>query len=114
MSHRNFSHTSNFLFGTTLFDDLNLDIIIDEELKTWKEIVNNMFKMREQYSGTGELVEGDSWLEIQDDNTHRILKLEFKDCMIESIGDLEYNSTSEDEIMTLPVTIKYDYYEIFE
>lgn len=154
MAHRNFSHTSNYLFGTNLlgdetvyaiqevnlpglsfshiqasknsanlflqgdtlnFNDLTVNIIVDEELTVWKDIVNKMFKMREQYEGTGQLVDLEnsmSWLEIQDDNTNKILKLEFYNCMIESIDDLSYNSTGEDDVITVSLTLKYDFYKI--
>ena len=148
---RNFSHTSNFFFGSNLFGeetlyaiqscnlpglsfthimtatrgvsayiqgdtitytDLNIEIIVDEELKTWKDIVGSMQKMRDPVTSSGELIEKISWLEIHDDNSKLILKLYFQGSKIESIGDLQYLSTGEDEILILPCTIKYDYYTI--
>jgi len=149
MSVRNFTHKSNFIFGSNLldensiyyvqstnlpglslnhiststrsmslnfqgdtlvFNDLNLNIILDEELNTWKDIVNTIFKMRKD--GVGTLADQTSWLEIHDDNSNLILKLFFHGSLIESIGDVEYESNSEDDILTLPLTIKYNFYSI--
>jgi hypothetical protein len=148
---RNFTHNSNFFFGTNLFgdeslfniqtvnlpglnfahiqagrqssmlnfqadtlnfNDLTVDIIVDEKLEVWKDIAGSMLKMREAESGYGELIEKNSWLEIQDDNGGSVLKLKFTNCLIESMDDLAYNTNADDEIITMSVTIRYDYYEI--
>jgi hypothetical protein len=148
---RNFTHNSNFFFGTNLFgeetmfniqtcnlpglnfshiqtgrqssllnfqgdtltfNDLTVDIIVDEDLEIWKDIAGSMLKMRDAESGHGELIEKNSWLDIHDDNGKSVLKLRFKNCLIESIDDLAYNTNADDEIITVSVTIKYDYYEI--
>lgn len=151
MSTRNFTHNSNFIFGTNLFgeettyaiqectlpgvtfshidigrqsvmghmqgdtlvyNDLSISIIIDEELKTWKEIVQSMQQMRNPVDGNGKIIEKMGWLEIHDDNTNKILKLDFVGMMLESIDDLQYSTNSEDEIITCSIGLKYDYYTI--
>ena len=148
---RNFTHTSNFFFGTTLFgeetlyniqtcnlpgmnfshiqvskrsvmgniqgdtivyNDLSIGIIVDEELKVWKDIVGTLQKMREPEYSTAEQIERISWLEIHDDNSNKVLKIELTGSMIDSLGDLDFNTTGEDDIIVLPVNIKYDYYKI--
>jgi len=153
MSHRNFSHNSNFIFQTNLFENdtffyylqecnlpglsfshiempknavlgniqgdtityspLSISIIIDEKLETWKNIINVAQKMRNPVSSTGEPISKWGHLTIQDDNTNQVVKLEFRDMMLESISDLTYSTTSEDEIITCTVDIKYDFYTIF-
>jgi len=102
------------LQGDTLnYNDLSINIIMDEELKIWKEIVSTLQdKMRSPDQGIGKQVEKIGFLEIQDDNTHKVLKLEFHGMMIESIDDLSYNTNSEDDIITVGVNLKYDYYTI--
>jgi len=154
MSIRNFTHNSNFIFTTNLFNDeqtsygiqevnlpgmsfshiqvqrhsvlgniqgdtityndLSLNIIVDEELNTWKEIVNKMQEMRNPEISTAEKKEEMGYLEIQDDNTNKVLKLEFYGMIVESIDDLAYSTNGEDEIITMGVTIKYDYYQIVD
>ena len=154
MNNRNFTHSSNFVFVTNLFNDeqtayaiqevnlpglsfshiasshrsanlhlqgdilnfndLTLNLIVDEELKVWKEIVNKMTRMRDAYSTNGENIEEMSFLEIHDDNSKLVLKLEFSGCMISSIDDLSFTTISEDEIITCSVGITYDYYRVVE
>ena len=116
----NFSHiqtSKSSVFGniegdTITYNDLIVNIIIDEELKIWKEIVNVMQTMRNPITSKGELIERYGFLIIQDDNTNEILKLEFSNMMVETIDDLSYNTNSEDDIITCSVTIKYDTYII--
>jgi len=147
---RNFSTTSNYQFGTSLFgtettyaiqsvnlpgisfthpevssgsvlghiqgdtaqyNELELNFIIDENLEVWKEIINGMIKMRNT-EGLGQQVNCNSFLKILDSNNKEILHLDFTNTLISVISDVEYSSTEEDEIITLPVTITYDYYNI--
>jgi len=104
----------NIQGDTITYNDLTLSFIMDEKLTIWKEIVGKMIKMRDPNQITAEQIEKYGYLEIHDDNSKEVLKLEFINCMIESIDDLQYSTTSEDEIITCSVTIKYDYYNIVE
>jgi len=151
MSNKNFTHNSNYYFGTTLFTDnvlyniqqvnlpgvafshiktskssvegfltgdtlvfnaLNVNIIVDEKLETWQSIMSTIFVMREQDKGLGSDLEGQAWIVLQDDNGHNILKVTYHSARIESIGDLEFNSISEDEIITLDIGLVYDNFTI--
>lgn len=149
---RNFSHNSNFVFQTNLFEDeetiygiqgvnlpgvnfthvqvqrsaimgniqgdtmiyndLSVQLIMDEKLVIWKSIMSKLQKMREPGHSTSEQIERMGYLIIQDDNANQMLKLEFTGMMIESIDDLQFASNSDDEIITCGVTIKYDYFTV--
>lgn len=151
-NNRNFTHSSNFIFITNLFNDeqtsyavqevnlpglsfshvqastrssmlnlqadtlnfndLTLNLVVDENLKVWKEIVGKLTRMRDASTTEGENIEEMSFLEVHDDNSKLVLKLEFSGCMIESIDDLSFSTISEDEIITCSVTLKYDYYQV--
>jgi len=102
----------NIQGDTLTFNDLTLNLIIDEDLVVWKEIMNKILEMRNPENELGKQIEKYSYLEIHDDNSNKILKLEFINCMIESIDDLAYNTTSEDEVITCSITIKYDYFVV--
>lgn len=153
MSIRNFSHTSNFFFGSTLlgeetlyrvqscnlpgvsfshiqtskssvigwiqgdtiqYNDITLDIILDEGLKTWKEIINKIIKMRDPETSDGSNLEAESWLEIHDDNSNIVLKLILNGSRIDSISDVIFSTITEDEVLVMPLTIKYDYFTVGE
>jgi len=154
LNKRNFTHNSNFVFASNLFEDkeveyflqevnlpginfnhittsvsavplvlqgdtpqyndLMLSFILDEELILWKEIFKKLTLMRNPENSYGDNDEKWGNLIIQDDNSKEILKLEFHNLRIESVGDLEFNSNSEDEELTLSVTVKYDYFIILD
>ena len=94
------------------YNDLLLSLIIDEELNVWKEVVNKLQKMRTPEPTTGEEIMKMGYLIIQDDNTNEVLRLEFRDVMVENIDDLSYSSNADDEIITCTITLRYDYYTI--
>jgi len=119
----NFSHIETSHRGgnlklqgdTLVFNDLILNFIIDENLTVWKEITEIMLKMRKPDNGSftsKEDYKKYSYLEIHDDNSNKILKLEFIDSRIESIEDLMFSTNNSDEIITCTVYLKYDYYNI--
>jgi len=148
---RNFSHTSNFIFTTTLFGEettyalqsvnlpgisfshittsksavmfnlegdtptyspLSAAFIVDENLETWRELTAIAQKMRNPETSEGALIEKMAHLEIHDDNSNLVIKLEFHGIMLESIGDLAFGTTSEDEILSLDIGMVYDYYTV--
>jgi len=148
---RNFTHSSNFVFTTTLFGEetsyklqgmnlpgvsfshiqisrsavfgnmqgdtvtyspLNMQFIVDENLEIWKELVGVIQKMRNPETSEGFLNEKYGILEIHDDNSKKVMSLEFTDVMLESIGDLDFSTITDDEILTLDVSVSYDYYTV--
>jgi len=108
------SSLMNVQADTLNYNDLTLNFIMDEDLKVWKDIIKKMQSMREVYEGTAEEIKKFGYLEIHDDNSRKILKLEFIDIMIESIDDMQYSTNTDDDIITCSVNLKYDYYNISE
>jgi len=102
----------NIQGDTLTYNNLYINIILDEDLKNWIEIVSSLQKMRDPTTTNGISISEDSWLEIHDDNSNRVLKLSFKNCILETIEDVAFSTTSEDEILTVGINIKYDYYTI--
>ena len=148
---RNLSHSSNFLFSTSIFgtetiyniqncnlpgisfshinvsksstkgfvqadtpdyNQLNITIILDENMEIWKSIIKSIQTMREPYESIADDVKSNAWLEIHDDNSSTVVKLEFIDARIESISDVLYTTTDDDEILTVDVTIDYDFFVV--
>ena len=116
----NFSHTQvskSAVFGNTqgdtvTYNPLSLSFIVDENLEIYKEFITLVQKMRNPDNTTSEQIEKYGYLEIQDDNTNTILKVELKNIMLESIADLQYSTNTEDEIITLDVSLVYDYFTL--
>ena len=103
------------LQGDTLtYTDLTLNFLMDENLVIWKETLHKMLKMRDPNTTVGGQLEKYGYLEIHDDNSKEVLKLEFVNCMIESIDDMQFSTVQDDKIITYSVTIKYGHYNIVE
>ena len=95
---------------TPTYNTLSVDIILDENLEIWKEIVSTFQKMTIEGDGDMYLTEFSSFLHIFDEKDKSILKLDFIDCVLQSIGDIEFDTTSDDEELTLTLTIDYAFF----
>ncbi len=95
---------------TPTYNTLSVDIILDENLEIWKEIVSTFQKMTLEGDGDMYLTEFSSFLHIFDEKDKSILKLDFIDCVLQSIGDVEFDTTGEDQELTLTLTIDYAFF----
>ena len=95
---------------TPTYNTLSVDIILDENLEIWKEIVSTFQKMTIEGDGDMYLTEFSSFLHIFDEKDKSILKLDFIDCVLQSIGDIEFDTTSDDQELTLTLTIDYAFF----
>ncbi len=91
---------------TVTFDSLSVVILLDEKLEYWKDIVNRVMGVYD--------VEGPTaWLEIYDSFDEKLFKINFTSCRVESIGQLEFDMTSQGETPpVLPIEIKFEKMEI--
>ena len=154
MAQRNFTHNSNYFFGSTLFgedtsyaiqevnlpglsinsvdisrrgimghmsgdtltyNDLSISLIMDEKLLIWKELVEALQDKVDPKKAQGDISNNSqkmAWMIIQDDNAKEILKLNFYGVSLGGIEDMQYSSNTEDEIITCPIVVKYDYFTV--
>jgi hypothetical protein len=56
----------------------------------------------------------DFWIEVSNNKGNKVLKIDFSNCRITSIGDIELNSQDESTEHTLTFDVIYDFYEIEE
>lgn len=110
-SHRGMN--LSFQGDTLNYNDLNVDLILDEDFSNWLEIMEHINKMREIGGDTGNLDEKTSTLFVQNENEKTLFKINFYNCKVINISDLEFSSNEDDdEEITFNITIKYDYYKI--
>lgn len=103
---------SSFLQGESLiYGELDVEFILDDNMTVWKDIVNTMFKARDQ---NGEVEEDpkNAWVSIKKHDGSEVLKLEFSNVRIENIGEVIYDTRAGNEINTLSVLLKYDSFDI--
>ena len=96
---------------TPQYNSLTLDIILDENLEIWKEIVSIFQTMTKEGDGDQELTEFTSYLHIYNEKDQSILRLEFIDCVFQNIGDVEFDTSGEDQELILSLTIDYAFFE---
>ncbi len=95
---------------TPSYNTLSVDIIIDENLKIWKELVQTIQMMTIEGNGDMNLTEFTSYLNIYDEKDQGVLKLSFIDCVIQSISDVEFETSGDDTELVVSLTIDYAFY----
>ncbi len=106
--------------GDTLtFEDLSMDILVDENLNTYIEVFNLIKNMvtekyespMEKSSKTGSSM--DITVTITSSHNNVIKTIRYIDCVATSIGTILLEATSETSpVITFPVTFRIGYYEI--
>jgi hypothetical protein len=91
---------------------LSLDLLIDEDLKVYIEMMQIIKKNIDIDNGTFNDLIFDFWIEINNNKGNKILKLEFKNCRIESIGDIQLDTQDDVTEHVINLSILYDYYSI--
>jgi len=101
---------------------LTLDLIMDENMKSYEEIYNWMKRMVEEEHNTsgGRFLNAagptPSYCDIRvmvltsHNNSNR--ELVYRNALPVSLGNIEFNSTSDGTYVVFPVTFRFDYFEI--
>ena len=94
------------------FMPLVMDIIVDRELKVYDEIYELFVNMVDIKNGTFSQKEFNSSLVMYNGKGKKLKKFTFFNCQIESIGDLSFNATDDDDaILLLNISLTFDYLE---
>lgn len=107
------------------FEDLNVEFIVDEKMSNYITIHNWVRKLGHPYSSRdiqelpGEDIDdktySDGILFILDSNFIKKFKIVFKDLFPTNIGELRFQSTSQDvQYFTVTANFKYTIYDIYD
>lgn len=97
---------------TAVYNTLSVDVLVDENLFVWKEIMDRFQTMTKVGDGDMEMMEFNSFIHIFNEQDKSIMKLNFEDCIIQSIGDLNFQSDGNDEELTVTLSIDYAFYTL--
>jgi len=100
---------------TVEFSTLNLDIMIDREWNVYDEVFNNFIESINVKKGKFSNKKSfDVWLEVYDSlNKKSIKKFWFRDCRVQSIGDIEMDiRDGEDSSITVLISLEFNYMEM--
>lgn len=90
------------------YDACSVNIILDEKLNVYKEIIKYIIKLIDPVSGKFSNDEFNVWITLKDNLGADLITIEYYGCRLESVAGLDYSSVSEDEEILLPLTFKFD------
>jgi len=116
----NFSHVEvpykngsliNFTGDSVVYNTLSIEALVDEDFKIYHEIMSKINENVDVESGQFSNVEFDFWIQINNNKGNTLFKLEFYNCRIESIGDIQLDTQDDMTEFTMPIEIKFDYFK---
>jgi len=93
---------------------LSMTILCDEELAAFKEAFNHIMSLKDPYDGKIEIQNAifDATLLITTNKNNVQHRVQFFDAWIQSIGDIQFTTTSsEEEQIVFTIELQYDYYK---
>jgi len=95
---------------TASFNTLDFDVIVDENLLVYNELMQTILSQINYEDGTFSGKTFEFWISTTDSFGKENLKWDFHNCRIESIGDLDYDYSDESTEYLLNIALKYDYF----
>jgi len=87
-------------------------MLIDEDFKIYIELMGKLQDNVNPDKGTFKDISFDFSIELSNSKGNKVLKLNFFNCRVESIGDIQLDCSDESTEHLLPVEMTYDYYEM--
>jgi hypothetical protein len=102
----------NLASDTITYNSLSFDFLIDEDFEIYKTFYNYISQSINPEKGTFADTSFDLWVELNNSKSNKIMKFEFYNCRIESIGDIELDTTSDETEIVMNLGLKFDYFKI--
>jgi len=104
----------NISSDTINWNALSFEMLIDEDFEIYKELLGIIKKNIQLKNGTFVDFFFDFWIELSNSKGNKILRIDFSNCRISSIGDITLDTQDEATEHTLSMDIVFDYFEIEE
>jgi len=98
--------------GNMTFNSLSLEVLLDEDYKIYRDIIKNI--KIDVETGTFESAYFDFWTSFTNDMGKVVMKIEYYNCLIESIGDLSLATNDDTTEQTFDLSLKFDYFKIVD
>lgn len=102
----------NLASDSVQYNDLSFELMVDEDLNIYYSFMEEINKSISVEGSNFADRNFDFWVEINNSKGHKIMKLEFYNCRIASIGDISLETQDEETFYTMSVELKYDYFNI--
>lgn len=94
------------------YGSLSFSVLIDEDFVIYDEFFNQIVNAKALINGTYAQIEFDFFVQVYNNKGKLLFTEFFKDCMLESIGDVSLTSTDNTVTNTFDVNFKFDWLEI--
>lgn len=94
-----------------LYNDLSVEVLVDEDLKVYLEIMK-YFKKKVRMDMSFDNESFPFWLQINNNKGNKLFTVYFTNCRFTSISDFQLDSQSDTRQQTFTLNIVYDYYDI--
>ena len=99
--------------GDTLtFGTLDLELLLDENYKSYKELYQLLVKHVSLEKGTFGDFQFEFWVEGTNSMGNSKIKWEFHNCRFQSFGSVDFSTTDDLTERTFNISLKFDYYEV--
>lgn len=102
----------NLSGDTAVFNSLAFEMLVDEDFIIYQEFMNIIRKNIDLKTGTYSDFYFDFFIELSNNKGNKVLKLDFTNCRIESIGDIILDSQDDSTQYTMTIDMRYDYFEM--
>ena len=102
----------NLASDTITYNSLSFDFLIDEDFEIYKTFYDYIYQSINPEKGTFADTSFDLGVELNNSKSNKIMKFEFYNCRIESIGDIELDTTSDETEIVMNLGLKFDYFKI--
>ena len=102
----------NLASDTVTYNSLSFDFLIDEDFEIYKTFYGYILENINPEHGSFADKSFNLWLELNNSKSNKIMKFEFYNCRIESISDIELDTTSDETEIVMNLGIKFDYFKL--
>ena len=96
---------------TPTYNNLAVSLLLDDNLYLWREMIQFFQHMVKEGHGAMGYGEFTSTLMIFNERDRNIFNINFYNCLVNSIADVSYDFTSDDQILVTDLDISYSYFD---
>lgn len=109
-----FGSRMNLASDTINYNSLSFDFLIDEDFEIYKTFYKYLIEGINPESSNFADKSFNLWIELNNSKSNKILKFEFYNCRIETISDIELDTTDDSTEITMNLGIKFDYFKLLD
>ena len=96
------------------YNNLTFEFLIDEDFELFRQFREHIDKSVNPEDGTFVNEEFTFWLQLNNNKGNKVMYIEFYNCRIENIGDIQLTTQEDATEHTMTLDFRYDYYKIVD